>query len=40
MATLNKNLEEAEAKVGHKWVLEKDEDDKFIVPSAEIDFKL
>lgn len=40
MIIQNKNLEEAEAKVGHKWVLEKDEDDKFIVPSAEIDFKL
>jgi len=40
MVTLNKNLEAAEATVGQKWVLEKDEDDKFIMPSQEIEFKL
>ena len=30
----------AEGSLNHKWVLKKDEDDKFILPEKEIEFKL
>lgn len=41
LATQSKNVEAAEAALGHAWTPKWDEDDeKFIVPSAEIDFKL
>jgi len=41
IATSKTNEAEAETAVGVKWVLKTDPDtEKFIVPSAEIDFKL